>query len=288
MNKVSFVLCEGPHDVAFLYRILKTEGYVNFGSKIADFPAPINRYLLTSLSRISFDDLSIEEARKLPLPSEAMYYNDSYLLLFALGGDSKKGVRQEILKKINSLVAVSDDAINPGEGIEFSLLYFFDADDKGVSNRLAGLKNEITEVLGIINDSAFFETNGGISNINGVKYGAYIFSSSEEKGKLENILVPLMKKDNETLFEKADEYLSLKDEKRLRKLEISSNNGELTENRGKKLTFDPMKSQICIAGQLQNSGKSNVVIIKDCDYITMDKIKQSEKCNEIIEFFRKI
>ena len=56
MNKIVFVLCEGP-----------TDGYVNFSSRIADFPRPINDYLLTSLRNLSFDDLSIEEVRKLPL-----------------------------------------------------------------------------------------------------------------------------------------------------------------------------------------------------------------------------
>jgi len=44
------------------------------------------------------------------------------------------------------------------------------------------------------------------------------------------------------------------------------------------MSFDFKKSSIGIAGQLQNSGKSNVVIIKDCDYITLEKIQNSEEC----------
>ena len=56
MNKIVFVLCGRP-----------TDGYVNFSSRIADFPRLINDYLLTSLRNLSFDDLSIEEVRKLPL-----------------------------------------------------------------------------------------------------------------------------------------------------------------------------------------------------------------------------
>ena len=49
--------------------------------------------------------------------------------------------------------------------------------------------------------------------------------------------------------------------------------------------FDKDKSIINIAGQLQKSGKANTVIITDTDYITKDKIKNDEICNEIINTF---
>ena len=98
-----------------------------------------------------------------------------------------------------------------------------------------------------------------------------------------------MKADNQEIFDKATEYLQLKDDSRLKKLEIKKENGEITEVRtGDKMKFDLPKSEICVAGQLQNSGKSNVVIIKDCDYLNLEKIRNSRKCQEITEFFKKI
>lgn len=98
----------------------------------------------------------------------------------------------------------------------------------------------------------------------------------------------MMKTDNQEIFEKAEKYLELKDDSRLKKLEIKERDGKITETRtGGKMKFDLPKSEICVAGQLQNSGKSNVVIIKDCDYLSLKKINDSEKCQEIAEFFKK-
>ena len=45
MNKVLFVLCEGPHDVAFLYRIFKVVGFNQNNKNIIDYPQPLNEYL---------------------------------------------------------------------------------------------------------------------------------------------------------------------------------------------------------------------------------------------------
>jgi hypothetical protein len=101
--------------------------------------------------------------------------------------------------------------------------------------------------------------------------------------------MPLMIKDNEDIFNKANDYLLLKNENRLRKLKIFHENENIVEKRtSKKMTFDLKKSAIGVAGQLQNSGKSNVVIIKDCDYITLEKIQNSDECCRILAFFEKL
>lgn len=43
-NKILFVLCEGPHDVAFIYRILYNAGFTTYNLCIKDYPFPLNDY----------------------------------------------------------------------------------------------------------------------------------------------------------------------------------------------------------------------------------------------------
>ena len=54
--KILITLCEGPHDVAFLYRILLTEGFVNCPWKLSEFPAPLNSFLSRQATGENIDD----------------------------------------------------------------------------------------------------------------------------------------------------------------------------------------------------------------------------------------
>ncbi|OQX21368.1 MAG: hypothetical protein BWK80_33620 [Desulfobacteraceae bacterium IS3] len=288
MQKIVFVLCEGPHDVAFLYRILKTIGFKNYTEKIKDFPPPINDFIVSSVKQIDINEMKLDDIRNRPIPSEAVFKDESLFLLYSVHGDSKKPVRKGIIEKISQWIPYDSDGISPLESINLSVLYFFDADQKGILRRLDEVKQELAE-FGCPISPDYFRQNGSIHIINKITYGAYIFAKDDDKGKLEDILVPMMKADNQEIFDKATEYLQLKDDSRLKKLEIKKENGEITEVRtGDKMKFDLPKSEICVAGQLQNSGKSNVVIIKDCDYLNLEKIRNSRKCQEITEFFKKI
>jgi hypothetical protein len=105
-----------------------------------------------------------------------------------------------------------------------------------------------------------------------------------------DIVIPLMRDGNEEIFQKAAEFLKLKEEGRLSKLEIvKRTDGELEEKYStKKLDFDEKKSQIGIVGQLQVSGKANTVIIKDTDYIKLQKIRDNRLCRNILDFIRSL
>lgn len=234
--------------------------------------------------------MNLEEIRSRPIPSEALEYQKNILfLLYSVHGDSKKSVRKEIIKKISDFIPQDAAGFNPLENTDISVLYFFDADEKEITHRLKEVKQELAEFSGCSIPAEYFRQNGSLHIINNISYGAFIFGKDDDKGKLEDILLPMMKADNQEIFDNAAKYLELKDDSRLKKLEIKKEDGDIKEVRGdKKMKFDFAKSEICVAGQLQNSGKSNVVIIKDCDYITLTKIKNSQKCQEITEFFKKV
>ncbi|RLC21705.1 MAG: hypothetical protein DRI57_01700 [Deltaproteobacteria bacterium] len=289
MQNIVFVLCEGPHDVAFLYRILRTVGFKNYSEKIKDFPEPMDSFIIQSVKKTAIEEMKLEEIRSRPIPSEALAYrNDSLFLMYSVHGDSKKPVRKKIIESVSEIIPTDPDGFNPLENVNFSILYFFDADNRGIAGRLQEIKSELAEFSKSKTDDDF-TGNACFHEIDGIRYGAYIFAKKDGKGNLEDILLPLMKEDNQEIFEKAEQYLELKkDDSRLKKLKIQEKGGKITEKRtGGKMKFDLLKSEICVAGQLQNSGKSNVVIIKDCDYITLNKINDSHECQEIVKFFKK-
>jgi hypothetical protein len=265
VTQIIAILCEGPHDVEFISRILKHNGYSsNDKLKIKDFPSPINDLLKTEASKTNVEDLNLQEVRQVLLPNSTLKIKTNYYLLYSMGGDSKKETRQQLLKDFYTLIPKENEISSLPEGTSLGILYFFDADDKGVSERVIDINNEINEVLNI----KPFQNHKEIIYKDGLKLGSFIFTGTDnEKGKLEDVLMPLMIKNNEKIFDEANNYLETH-----------------FQNNRKAQKFDKDKSLIGIVGQLQISGASNTVCIKKSDYITEDKIKADAKCVEIFEY----
>ena len=70
--KILITLCEGPHDVAFLYRILLTEGFTNCQLKINEYPKPLDSFLTEQAKGENIEDRKLEEVRNRLLPSEVL------------------------------------------------------------------------------------------------------------------------------------------------------------------------------------------------------------------------
>lgn len=288
------VFCEGPHDVAFLVKILKTAGYkTGNSSKIGDFPSPFDELLKQEAEKSNVEDLNIQELRNSLLPNEVLLKSNYFIFFYALGGDGKKSRRIKLLEQLHELMPEEEgERSSLPLGTTVTALYFFDADEKGVSERLKEVSKELAEVInGVPPD--FLNTNGllkpffdGLLNI-----GAYIFSNDEEeKGDLEDILIPLMTEGNEKIFDDASKYLQNNfDDSRLFPNKLVNEEETLKEVREtrskKKLKYDEPKSLLGVVGQLQKSGGSNTVCIGQTDYLTLDKIGKNKKCQSIIEFF---
>jgi hypothetical protein len=268
-NNIILALCEGPHDVAFLHKILKTSNFKTAQDiKLGEYPTPMNQFIVEEVKKSNVNDLNIQTVRSTLLPGSVLKKDDNFIFLYALGGDSKKTVRQSILSKIVSFLPKEGKIeILPKDTI-LNLLYFFDADDKGTENRHIEVQNEIKE---IINDIEF-QGDDLLATYREMLLGCYIFSNSESKnGKLEDLLIPVMSESNEAIFKSAKQYFETHYE----------------EVRGKKRGADLKKAIIGISGQLQKSGSTNTVIISQSDYLNDNKIKSSDKCSEIISFFEK-
>lgn len=289
MKKILFALCEGPHDVAFLYRILRVNGLQKYSKSIGEFPSPLDSYFTKEAAGENLERLKLDEVRNRRLPSEVLAYGDDALvLLYAIGGDSKAESRKKLLQDIGFMYGRNpmDKKIRTNATAECSVLYFFDADQKGTKARLHEICCELSEILK--QEISLSGVPQQYRHANSITYAAQIFvEEGKLTGKLEDILLPLMRQNNEDIFQKAEDYVRLHDPERLPRLKVRWNNGQLTEVRDKKDKgeYHQDKSVIGVAAQLQNSGATNAVCIKHSDYLNRSKIVSSPSCQEIWHAF---
>jgi hypothetical protein len=290
-TQIISILCEGPHDVAFITKILKTIGFEsNEELKIGEFPFPINNLLKTEVTKTKVEELNLQEVRQTLLPLNTLRRDQNYLFLYSMGGDSKiLKNSQPLLSEFISFIPQDEGGFDEAlpVGTRLSLIYFLDSDYKGIVERLNELNNEIKKTVNVTP----FEHDRTITIVKKIKLGTFIFTGLDNNtGKLEDILIPLMEQDNEDIFKNAEQFLSVNfDEKRLFKLKLEVSGTQVIEKRSEKtkdkLKYDALKSRIGVVGQLQKSGSNNVVCIGQTDYLTLDKIKKSLKCQEIVSFF---
>lgn len=205
------VFCEGPHDVAFLTKILKADTFKsNDKLKIGEFPLPYSHLLQTEAKKSNVNDLNLQELRNTIMPSSTLQKDDNFLFFYAMGGDTRKEKRQKLLRDLNSFIPKSKSEFSTlPENTVISVLYFFDADSRGVASRLIEVGKEINEIINEIDENSFVENAYKISLFQDkLNVGVYIFyKQGEDTGKLEDILVPIMKVDNDKIFEDAEKFI---------------------------------------------------------------------------------
>ena len=288
-NNTIFILTEGDHDSAFLYRILKANGFTSYKEKIKDYPAPLNRFLQADIVNVSIPEVNIQEARTRFLPYYVMQYKDNLIFIYSIGGDSKNKIRTKLVKSLNALNTTDKDAIQALPNTSICVLYFFDANNKGTNFRINQIIEELTcafpqvpfEETTHYKASTFYE-------IENLKIGAHIFRKTEEdNGKLEDVMLPLMQQGNDDIFEAAEIFLKTNTTCNLFKdrLKYDENNELKKVN---KVKYYPLKSLIGTVGQLQKSGTSNTVCIGQTDYLSNDKILGNDTCKEIVELLKQV
>ena len=294
-TQIIIALCEGPHDVAFLTRIFKCIGFVsNENKKLNEFPNPMSKLMSQEVTQTQVEELNLTEIRRNFLPSNTIQKEENYVFMLSMHGDGKKEPRKKILKNLRLNVREEGEikSDRPDPNTQLSVIYFFDADNKGVASRLSEISTEIKDVLPTMPANAF-NTNGDVSTIEGIKIGCYIFTGADNNtGTLEDILIPIMYEHNEKIFDDAGKYLKDHyDDSRLFPLKLRNEDGVTTEIRSTKpkdkFDYDEKKSLLGVVGQLQKSGKANTVCISDTDYLNLNKIQVAPKCKEIIEFINK-
>lgn len=269
MEKILLILCEGAHDVAFLYRIL----YLGLSAKniesrkITQFDSTLSNYFVNTLKNYNYEDGNLLGKPRMPIPLELIKDNDkTQIFIYGLGGDSQ-------VKNWKDTIQAYQDLINSeheNENYEISLALFFDADKEGSEYRLKTTQDYFRELLPELDTITLNKNIVTTSSYN--KIGVNIFADDNGTGNLESILIPLMSEGNESIFDNAANYFDT----------------NFDEKRAKRNNAKKEKSMIGIAGNLQYSGVANNSVIKQSDYITKEKIDKNEQCQKIIEFFKEL
>ncbi len=295
MSRVLIAIVEGPHDAAFIYKILKCKGFNEYKGKVKDIVEPIGGMLKNPkhYANIEIEDMSVFEIKKLIFPSDVLYRGDEWVLLFPLEGNSNRSLREKVILSIHdsvNVIGAHEDEFSDGN--TFSIAYFWDADDAGIRDKMRAINSE----LGVIFDDDKFpviESNASYHKYIKTNVGIFIFTQDgEEYGRLENILLPLMQEGNADIFAKAEEFLSIHEMTNLFRGKITLNEGgtshpsDILKVNG--IKFDYEKSLVGTIGQLQKSGSTNSVCIRQADYLTNEKIISDATCGRIVSFIEEI
>ena len=277
---VTITFCEGPHDVAFLSKILKTDFYKTCNIKIKAYPKPLNSIFENSLKNQSYEELNIEQVSSKIIPRKILKKDENIILLYALGGNRQYARATKILTTFIDL-SVTEEGLIGADDNKYNFLFFNDADED--------LDVEVEKINDFL--TTYYKKDINLSH-NEIKesLGIYIFSHDGKKGTLESLLKSIIQEDNSELCSDIEEfYLKYFNEDKLKRLKLTTQDNVLVEKRNGKLQKEyKTKATINIAGQLQNSGASQVVTIEHSDLLTLDKLQNNQGVQEIIEFFRKV
>lgn len=280
MDKYIIVFCEGDHDIAFLSRILLVEGFRPYNEKVKNFISPLNNLYITALKNKRIEDTEFKFQRADIKVPYAVYEKDNKLVIFHnLGGDGNIKANSNKIK--DSYLELNDELLRKTEEydiLNYTFLYFLDADDVGVEERLT----EMRGLLELDDELKHYE----LSKKDDYEVACCIFYDvrcPNTHGKLENILLDLMGSENEKIFQNSEQFVienTLPDD---RQRKFLCNNIEEKSDGSKQ--FKKEKSIISVAGQLQFSGSTNSVIIAHSDYIKKNDIQHNTICNNIKKMF---
>jgi hypothetical protein len=293
VTRISILTCEGPHDIAFLYRILREGGIKLFRENLGSLPEPARKVLLSHrfLEKATIEDSKIDVAGKHSLPSEIFQKDNAYIFVYEMRGDATVR-RKDLVSALISTIPVEGEIIPYGQGneVKFSFISILDSDTKGIENRMEVIQKDFASTL--VDASQFPKLeNGKIHEYDGIRWGGYIFSNEgTDFGRLEDLLLGLMREGNSDIFGPADEFLAMHRSSSLFSGDNTTyaNDGDrypLSVGKGKrKAEFDYQKSVVSTVGQLQKSGKANTIVIKETDFLTDSKIHDSIECQKILRF----
>jgi hypothetical protein len=203
--------CEGPHDVAFVRRVLRQSvGFERVEWRFSEFPAPFNSLFKASMNRHAARDLSLDMAHKFYLPDHVLQRGDHIALLFNAGGKTKWEQIREFLGEYSDLL---DQArVFPGDArsvVTRSLVLFLhDADSDGAET----IRDAVRQQFSKLGDRDWMTVEWEVDASNGVAataqdIGSYVWCGEDGLGTLEDLLIPIHRVSDAERTGKAEQCL---------------------------------------------------------------------------------
>ena len=250
--KVLFVFCEGPHDAFFLNRLLKASGqYEEYGARLKDYPTPLGAFIRNKFQSQSIDNVRIGKPNHPIVPICALKKEEDCLVFpISLGGMDKFADAQSLLDEIRNSFA-ADILERPEVDVSsISVLFVYDADDRGVQETVTQWSSRFSEYLPADADPSTALWNKG----NGYQISIFVFVGDDgNKGTLEDNLVSLFQKENPALLEQAENLLG--------------NFFEANSAGGNELAYQTKKKKgiltICGQSEKKSAGYALTMVVRD-------------------------
>lgn len=267
---LKIIMVEGPHDGAFISKVMQVNGYKTCKKPIGTYsPAFIAKYLSGQYKNAPVDELNLQSVRQqIIFPSYSLLRGkEEMMLIFQMCGDGRADKRKKLVGDIFNFLHSSMTADVVSDSGRITFVYEFDADEEGVEARLQQLTQEIRQI-----DETFsgITKNGQYVESIGIRWGAYIFEDGNGKGRLEDIILPMMEQDNEDVANYAKDFVDKR--------------GTFKLFKTIKPTSHPQKARVGVMGQLEKAGSPNSAIIEQSSYLTEEKILGSPVCCQIFNF----
>lgn len=268
---LKIIMVEGPHDGAFISKVMQVNGYKTCKKPIGKYsPTFVAKYLSGQYKNAPVDELNLQSVRQqIVFPSYSLLRGEEeMMLIFQMGGDGRDDKRRKLVGDIFRFLRSSMTAEAVSDIGKITFVYEFDADEDGVEARLQEVTHEIRQI-----DESFpgITANGIYVESAGVRWGIYIFEDGSGKGRLEDIILPMMEQGNDDVAGYAKDFVDKR--------------GTFKLFQTARPTSHPQKARVGVMGQLEKAGSANPAIIEQSSYLTEEKIKSSLVCCQIFEFF---
>lgn len=204
---ITFIYTEGPHDVAFLSKIISAHpGNKNEVKKVSSLPDILKQLIVKALEQVETDKIRIDKPLSVFYPNKVFELEEEhYICIFSTGGKDRLQASFSNIDKSKLLLGRKDHF-----GIRnINHAFVLDADYVSTNGGIkTTLDNLGAGIRSLIEDFPGFDTSSSwVENDTFGRIGAFVFTDSgKEEGTLEDLLEELV--DNTTLSSSSDEFTS--------------------------------------------------------------------------------
>ena len=281
-TNIHLMFCEGPHDAAFLNRLLKKQlGFAKVELKLSELPYPISNVLQQSFKTRAADDLRLDLAKKFFLPDFLVAREAALTMIFNYGGSNRQASMSPFLENVFALLkapAFAESDLTT-ERPNYAYALFADADAIGH----VGARDRISTDLATIGGKewltgAWTDYKGTRAVMQETAFGpaaAYIWKKwAEDNGTLEDVVLDCVSGDE--ALQKTLQFLDAR-------FDWNPPNGatpkELCACAAKRL-----KAAFCVEGQREKPGMSLGVVLDQTSLLKSEAILGSAAVQDCLTF----
>lgn len=281
-SSVHLMFCEGPHDAAFLNRVLKKLlGFKQAQLKLSELPYPIGNVLQQSFRTRAAEDLRFDMAKKFFLPDFMLTDEGRLVLLFNYGGSNRATTMPPFLQDVFTLLEAT--AFSGGAQVPLSYAVFADADVVGVQ----GTRGQIVNDLGQIGSHVWLGQDWipleGTSHATWQKTAqgqaaCYVWRQADaDRGTLEDLVLECL--SDQAGFADTQAFVE-------RRFDWTPPPGASDESVCA-LKVKRLKAAFCVEGQRNKPGGSLGVVLDQTDLLTEARLNVSKAVKDCVTFLRK-